>query len=143
MNKTLAILIAIALATPGVAYTRAVPKRTVKAACTVTDGDTIRCGKEHIRISGIDSPEMPGHCAKTRVCAPGDPFAAKANMALFLTSGPITIRRVVKKDKYGRTVGVVYANGVNVSCAQLAGGFAIFKPTWDTGGYIARECHQK
>jgi endonuclease YncB( thermonuclease family) len=27
-------------------------------ACTVTDGDTLRCGQERIRIWGLDAPEL-------------------------------------------------------------------------------------
>lgn len=30
--------------------------------CTVTDGDTLRCGSEWIRLLGIDALELPGHC---------------------------------------------------------------------------------
>ena len=28
--------------------------------CTVTDGDTVRCNGERIRLLGIDAPELPG-----------------------------------------------------------------------------------
>jgi micrococcal nuclease len=110
-------------------------------ACVVKDGDTIRCGVESIRLSGIDSPELPGHCRVGRICALGDPYAAKANMVALIRSGPVTIRRL-KRDLYGRTIAVVYAGGVNVSCTQLSGGFAIFKPKWDARQFIKRECSQ-
>lgn len=48
------------------------------AGCTVTDGDTIRCGAERIRLLGIDAPELPGHCRSGRACAPGDPYGSIA-----------------------------------------------------------------
>jgi endonuclease YncB( thermonuclease family) len=43
------------------------------SGCTVTDGDTIRCNGERIRLLGIDTPELPGHCRKGRDCVSGDP----------------------------------------------------------------------
>jgi endonuclease YncB( thermonuclease family) len=48
--------------------------------CSVTDGDTIRCGDERIRLLGIDAPELPGHCRSGRNCAPGDPYASTSSL---------------------------------------------------------------
>lgn len=46
--------------------------------CTAVDGDTLRCSEiGRVRLLGIDAPEMPGHCRKSRTCAPGDPAASK------------------------------------------------------------------
>ena len=44
--------------------------------CTVTDGDTIRCGDERIRLLAIDAPEMGGRCRKGRQCVAGSPLAS-------------------------------------------------------------------
>lgn len=111
------------------------------ATPVAVDGDTMHCAglKPAIRITGIDSPEMPGHCRKTRVCAPGDPFKAKAALVALLASGPVYYRPL-KTDLYGRTIAVVYANGTNVSCVQLANANAIYKPTWDEKHIIRTEC---
>src|SRR3546814_10631339 len=83
--------------------------------CTASDGDTIRCGSERIRLLGIDAPEMPGHCRKGRQCAPGNPRAAKAGLARAISQAPIRIDWITV-DRYGRTIAVVYAGKVNVSC---------------------------
>lgn len=104
------------------------------------DGDTIKCASGiRLRMSGIDAPELPGHCRAGRTCAPGDPAKAKADLAKLLAGKRVTYR-AIKVDLYGRTVAVVYVRKVNASCAQLAAGNAIYKPQWDTGWHIKREC---
>lgn len=107
-------------------------------AVTVVDGDTLRIDGERIRLLGIDSAEMPGHCRKGRTCAPGDPHQAKASLTQ-AARGHIQVDRI-KKDRYGRTIAVVYANGRNLSCLQLERGQAVYRREYDTGLRIAREC---
>lgn len=110
-------------------------------ACRAVDGDTLRCGAERVRLIGIDAPELPGHCARHRRCAPGDPFAARAHLARLLRSGPIMITRT-GQDHYGRTLALVRAGGTDLSCAQLRGGFAVYVAKWDEGGLLRRECRR-
>lgn len=109
------------------------------SGCTVTDGDTIRCGSERIRLLGIDAPELHGCYPRGRHCAPGDPIASRDNLRRLLASGPVRIERVTT-DRYGRTVAVVMAGRVNTSCAQLAGGYAIYRDDWDNGNLVAEAC---
>ena len=112
-------------------------------ACTspaVVDGDTIRCANlGRVRLLGIDAPEMAGHCRRGRVCAPGDPLASKRAMARMLGASKITVEPITR-DRYGRVVGIVRGGRVNISCAQLRAGLAIYKPKWDNGRRIAKEC---
>src|SRR3954463_8292174 len=84
-------------------------------ACRATDGDTIRCGSERIRLLAIDAPEMPGHCRRGRMCAPGDPYAAKAALERDLRQGRITTERI-RIGAWGRTDAIVRVNGINLSC---------------------------
>jgi len=112
-------------------------------SCTAIDGDTLRCGpagKEHVRLLGIDAPEMPGHCRAGRDCAPGDPFASKASLQQLVQGKLVRLQRY-KKDLYGRTLAIATAGGINLSCAQLKAGMAIYKPNWDWAGRISR-CQQ-
>lgn len=110
----------------------------IAIACTVTDGDTIRCGDERIRLNGIDAPETHG-CASGRHCVDGDGAASTARRRALMAGAVITIRRI-GTDHYGRTIGVVYADGVNLSCAMIEAGRAEYVARWDDGGLIASEC---
>jgi endonuclease YncB( thermonuclease family) len=107
------------------------------------DGDTIRCGRRGYRVShrllGIDAPELAGHCRKDRECAPGDPLASRAALATAIKGGATV--QSFGEDIYKRRLSIVRTKGgSNASCLQITGGQAIFKPKWDKGGRIKREC---
>jgi endonuclease YncB( thermonuclease family) len=107
-------------------------------ACSVTDGDTIRCGEERIRLLGIDAPELPGHCAEYRNCAPGDPFASSRNLSNAM-SGSLSIERI-DVDRYGRTIALVAGDEGDLSCWQLHGNHARYEADWDDGFRVALTC---
>jgi endonuclease YncB( thermonuclease family) len=107
------------------------------------DGDTIRCGPRGYRVShrliGIDAPELAGHCRAGRDCSPGDPLASRAALAAAIEKGATV--QTFGTDRYKRRLSIVRTkDGRNASCLQLKGGQAIFKPNWDKGHRIAREC---
>lgn len=106
---------------------------SVLLACTLIaiDGDTLRCGRERIRLLGIDAPEMPGHCRRGRRCVKGDPFASKAALAAAIARGPATIDRR-GYDRYGRTLARVRVNGVDLSGYMVRSGKAVSMERWDT-----------
>lgn len=104
----------------------------------VVDGDTLRCGSERLRLLGIDAPEIE-RCPRWRVCAPGDGQAAKLSLSAALRFGPVRYERVTI-DRYGRTVAVVWAGRMNLSCWQLRQAQAIYKANWDNGRRIGRVC---
>lgn len=106
--------------------------------CRVTDGDTIRCGSERIRLLGIDAPELPGHCRTGRVCVPGDPYASTQSLEAAMV-GELRIERV-GEDRYGRTLATLRGAKGDLSCWQLARKQAAYKPEWDNGMRIARTC---
>ena len=77
------------------------------------DGDTFYANGQHIRVRGIDTPEL------------GQPRAAQATQRLtqLLHSGQVVVTpRAI--DKYGRTVADVTVNGVNVAQTMKAEGLA-------------------
>jgi micrococcal nuclease len=110
--------------------------------CTVTDGDTIRCGEERIRLVEIDAPEMPGHCRRGRTCAPGDPHASKAALERFLAGRRVYVQRL-DTDHYGRTIAnvMVLREGLRgASCAQIRGRYAIRQLKWADFKITTTEC---
>jgi endonuclease YncB( thermonuclease family) len=87
----------------------------------VVDGDSIRVVREddaarqvlEIRLSGIDAPER------------GQPWWKTARAALARRVSRKSVRiNAVTTDRYGRTVGEVYADNVCVGCELLREGHA-------------------
>lgn len=105
--------------------------------CVAVDGDTLRCGSERVRLLGIDAPELPGHCRPGRNCAPGNPWASKAALAFMINGRQVRLDRH-GTDRYGRTLAFAWAGSVNLSCAQLQSGNAIYRPDWDVNGIAGR-----
>lgn len=108
------------------------------SGCSVTDGDTIRCDDERIRLLGIDAPELPGHCRPGRNCVDGDPYASTSSLATAMV-GKLTIERI-GKDRYGRTLAMVAGNMGDLSCWQIKHKQVIYKAKWDDGLRVARTC---
>lgn len=104
----------------------------------VTDGDTIRCGSERVRLLGIDAPELRG-CPRNRRCVPGDGNASRLSLKQALSAGPIRYM-TVKRDRYDRAVAVVTAGDLDLSCWQVSQGQAEYVAQWDEGRLIAGRC---
>jgi micrococcal nuclease len=84
---------------------------------SVTDGDTIAILVDQkritIRLDGIDAPEK------------SQAFGTKSREALAgLVFGKTARVETRGKDRYGRTIGVVFIDGVNVNAKQVEAGFA-------------------
>lgn len=115
-------------------------------SCVAIDGDTLRCGPagqsdqiERVRLTGIDAPELPGHCAPWRQCVAGDARASKAHLAALVQGKPVALDRA-GTDRYGRTLATAHAGGLNLACAQLHAGHAVYIARWDSGGRVRRQC---
>lgn len=106
--------------------------------CTATDGDTLNCNGERIRLIGMDAPEM-GRCPSNRRCVKGDGQAAKRYLATLIRGRSLTIERI-GRDRYDRTLALVYVDGLNLSCAMIAAGQAAYRADWDNGGRVAKDC---
>lgn len=92
-----ALLLLVALALPAA-------EAGARAPCRAIDGDTIRCGKERIRLHGVYAPELR---------EPGG-REARQRLQQRLESGDLRIERR-GRDRYGRTVGDVYVGGARIT----------------------------
>ena len=143
-SKLLLSLVAILLAgagytlRPDEAHSNADGTGQPISGCKVTDGDTIRCGDERIRLLGIDAPELKGHCREGRKCAPGDGIASKQSLASALV-GKLRIERI-DTDHYGRTIALVSGAKGDLSCWQLEQHQAIYRRDWDNRRRLATAC---
>lgn len=108
------------------------PLITLAAAATfacsapvAVDGDTLHCaGIGLVRLTGIDAPELPGHCRRGRVCTPGDGRASQHALAQLVRRGAVVCRDQ-GRDRYGRTLGQCSVRGSDLSCTMVASGFAV------------------
>ena len=91
--------------------------------CTrVVDGDTINVvdngNQLTIRLVGIDAPET-----SHKKCEPGQPFGQKSTKYLAsLVLNKMVDVKSYGQDRYGRTLGVVYVNGMNVNLEMVSTG---------------------
>ena len=94
----------------------------------VHDGDSIRCGRERIRIETIDAPELPDSpkCHPPRSYAWCDYMAgykARDALSVFLSQGTVMVQRT-GTDRYGRTLARVIVNGRDAGAYLVSQGLA-------------------
>jgi len=101
----------------------------IKGKATVIDGDTIIIDNTKIRFSGIDAPEsyyygMTQYCERPngKIWACGK----KATAALKKLIGKHEVECTDEgEDKYGRTLSICYANGVDLQSEMVRTGMAV------------------
>ncbi|WP_207539599.1 thermonuclease family protein [Sabulicella rubraurantiaca] len=69
--------------------------------CQASDGDTLRCGAERIRLIGLDAPEMRGQCPREVRLAQ----VARNRLAVLVAQGVEIEPR--GRDRYRRLLAVV------------------------------------
>ena len=79
------------------------------------DGDTCTTSTgEKIRLACIDTPEMKGRRAQ-----PARARAARDHLQAMVVGRSVGLRRITV-DRYGRTVGELFVDGMNVQQAMVA-----------------------
>lgn len=106
-------------------------------ACVAIDGDTLRCGRERVRLLGIDSPEF--HCPSRRACVSGDPAAAKRSLAAAIAGHKVRFQRY-GRDRFGRTLARGWVGRAELSCLQMKAGQAVYIAKWDVKRAVAIAC---
>ncbi len=96
--------------------------------CRAIDGDTIACGKQHVRIVNVDTPEL-GAGAR---CPAEAALAERARRftAEQIAGTNVEIRPDPKRphDRWGRTLARVIVDGIDLGEALVAAGLA---RAWD------------
>ena len=120
--SSLLLVFALCSAAPAQAGGERVDLHTLR----VVDGDTVVIGRERIRISNLDAPEMPGHA----FCDREEQLARQAKQMLhdelFGPGKAVVLVRDVGRthDKYGRTLAHLTVDGVDVADGLIAAGVA-------------------
>jgi|TARA_B100000073_G_C23626047_1_gene530562 endonuclease YncB( thermonuclease family) len=79
------------------------------------DGDTCRTADgERIRLACIDTPELKGRRAQ-----PKRARAARDHLRAMVIGKSVSLLRITT-DRYGRTVGELFVDGMNVQQAMVA-----------------------
>lgn len=95
----------------------------------VVDGDTLvarariwlgQTVETHVRLAGVDAPELRGKCAEEKARA----LAAREALARLVGDGPVMLADI-ESDKYGGRVLARVATGTHgdIAAALVAGGY--------------------
>lgn len=96
---------------------------------TVHDGDTIRCGRERVRIANIDAPELANspkcqdHRRSYALCDFRAGEEARVSLMRLFSRGRVMITRL-GTDPYGRTLATISVNGVDAGDYLISQGLA-------------------
>ena len=101
------------------------PGPTISGRCHVIDGDTIVIDKMHIRLAGIDAPELD------------HPWGQKSKWAMVaLCKGQIVTARVKPEISYDRVVAECYLpDGRDLAAELVKAGLALDWPKFSGGKY--------
>lgn len=96
---------------------------SLSGRATVVDGDTLKIGKERIRLFGIDAPE------KTQICQGPDGHPWKAGQASGAWLADLIGRRPVTcewthRDRYGRALATCHQETIDINAAMVRSGWA-------------------
>jgi endonuclease YncB( thermonuclease family) len=112
----------------------------IAGAARVIDGDSIVVAGVEIRIFGIDAPEFRQTCRKSGRTWPCG-RAATAVMRGMVAGREIRCRPR-EQDRYGRTVAVCYAGGLDLGGAMVKGGNAVSYGAYQADESEARDARR-
>ena len=102
---------------------RVVPPHQVVGTADVVDGDTIDINGQRIRLEGIDAPEKAQVCTRRLFGTWKCGMAATKALWRMVKDKTVTCERR-GTDKYGRMLGVCYADGVEINRKMVRDGNA-------------------
>lgn len=105
---------------------------------SVTDGDTIKILTKKniqykIRLNGIDAPERSQAFGKK----------STRNLSRYVAGKVVNIH-YTKKDKYGRTLGTIYIDNIDINLQQIKDGYAwVYRKYCSRKDYYQAETYAK
>jgi micrococcal nuclease len=107
------MMILMYLHSPNLALVQISAEPSKRQLFRVVDGDTIVVQGQQVRLACIDAPEMKQSKGAL----------AKATLAQLISR---TIPQIINlgTDRYGRTVGIIYANNRNINISMVEKGYA-------------------
>lgn len=101
-------------------------RKPLSGPAVVIDGDTIELGGERIRVDGLDALEMGQTLEINGKRLNGGRFA-KTALQRFLTGKRVSCR-LESRDRWGRGIGRVYADGTDVAGWMIERGHGAVDP---------------
>jgi len=106
----------------------------------VVDGDSLVVARTEIRLYGVDAPEYRQICERA-----GQPWACgvAARSALEgIIAGRALTCRPREEDRYGRSVAICFAGGVDVGAAMVRAGNAVAYGAYEADERDARDARR-
>ena len=115
----------------------ALGQNSVSGSARVIDGDTLKIGRERVRMAGIDAPELKQRCDHRNAMM--WPCGVDSRQALREKIGDAEVQCEYKaRDRYRRILGTCYAEGVNLSSWMVRQGWALAYRRYSTE-YVEQE----
>lgn len=89
----------------------------------ITDGDSLKIGKNRVRLQGIDAPELKQKCVKENQeynCG-----VDSKNFLKYLVNDSDVECEYKELDRYNRILGMCFVNGVNINEQMVENGWAL------------------
>lgn len=132
-----------ALLAGAVAFTAWLAERqtaTIAGPARVVDGDSLSIAGTQIRLFGIDAPELHQTCNRAgRNWACGLEAAAALRAA---SADKQVVCRARERDRFGRTVAVCHAGGLDLGAAMIKGGLAVSFGSYEADEREARDARR-
>jgi endonuclease YncB( thermonuclease family) len=138
-RMTLVAAVAIACLAAAAWFFERRPGEIVGSA-RVIDGDSIVVAGIEIRIYGIDAPEYRQTCVRS-----GRPWRCgltATDAMRTLVAGREIRCRPREQDRYGRTVAICYAGGLDLGAAMVKGGHAVSYGAYQADERDARDARR-
>lgn len=121
MKKTIFIFLLLIFLVPKFLYA----EDELSGHAHIIDGDTLKIGETHIRLYGIDAPEMQQECYSEYSDIKCGEIASRVLYSL-VRGQIITCSSIGDKDEYGRIIGKCHnEKGIDISQEMVNRGYAL------------------